>query len=501
MANWIYNLLHGKLPGKGFLGRSSTDSGPGELLDPAAARSLLGSSGRDFATIAAAEAATYTEPEHCAVKETGKAYIYDAASTATVDHDYVLSVGDAVGRLIAFTLGYARVGQSDWATTSSAFGQPYNRINELMDWLFRATDRFTVTSANVANVPSLFDGSFDTNYTCLVTAGTTGSIEIDLRTGAGYNSGYGVLYAEGYVLVSFYHTHIAYDDVRAYTTVNYNGTPFRYELTSVEDVSINSSYRVLKFRSPGNVYMGKIEVEVDASSTGLCALAAINFVSTRQVTTPLPYVSSYLPYSWIYGSLNINNNILLDRNGGATFGGKVNTDNTTEATTATDGSLQTDGGLSVVKNAVIGSNLSVGSGSAPTARIHAKAATADSSTFIAKKEDSAGKLLQSLRADGRYFHDGAIARPALTITTDTTLTVATRAFLLLNFAAAGGVVTLPASPEDGQEFHPENIGAFAVTLARNGKLINGAASNVSIGSQSNGYYKYDTASGSWWSFD
>ena len=42
MANWIYNLLHGKLPGKGFLGRSSTGSGPGELLDPAAARALLG---------------------------------------------------------------------------------------------------------------------------------------------------------------------------------------------------------------------------------------------------------------------------------------------------------------------------------------------------------------------------------------------------------------------------------------------------------------------------
>ena len=41
MASWIYNLLHGKLPGKGFLGRSSTGSGPGELLDPAAARSLL----------------------------------------------------------------------------------------------------------------------------------------------------------------------------------------------------------------------------------------------------------------------------------------------------------------------------------------------------------------------------------------------------------------------------------------------------------------------------
>jgi hypothetical protein len=42
MGNWLFNLLHGKLPGKGFLGRSSTGSGPGELLEPADARALLG---------------------------------------------------------------------------------------------------------------------------------------------------------------------------------------------------------------------------------------------------------------------------------------------------------------------------------------------------------------------------------------------------------------------------------------------------------------------------
>ena len=42
MANWLYNLLHGKLPGQGFLGRSSTGSGAAELLTQAQARGLIG---------------------------------------------------------------------------------------------------------------------------------------------------------------------------------------------------------------------------------------------------------------------------------------------------------------------------------------------------------------------------------------------------------------------------------------------------------------------------
>lgn len=39
--NSLFNLLHGRLPGKGFLGRSSTGSGPGELLSGADAIGLL----------------------------------------------------------------------------------------------------------------------------------------------------------------------------------------------------------------------------------------------------------------------------------------------------------------------------------------------------------------------------------------------------------------------------------------------------------------------------
>lgn len=138
---------------------------------------------------------------------------------------------------------------------------------------------------------------------------------------------------------------------------------------------------------------------------------------------------------------------------------------------------------------------------APTARIHSKGSTSDSSAYALKVDDSSDSSLLSVRNDGLRYHKGGIARPALTITTDTTLTTATQAFLLFDFPLTGGVVTLPSSPEDGQEFHPENKGSFAVTLARNGKLINGLASNVAIGSQSNGFYKFDAQSGSWWNFN
>jgi len=48
---------------------------------------------------------------------------------------------------------------------------------------------------------------------------------------------------------------------------------------------------------------------------------------------------------------------LVDVTGAGTFSGILKTDDTTEATTATDGSLQTDGGLSVAKSAVIGDDL------------------------------------------------------------------------------------------------------------------------------------------------
>jgi hypothetical protein len=41
MAGWLYNLLHGSLPGSGFLGRAATASGPAALLSGTDAVALL----------------------------------------------------------------------------------------------------------------------------------------------------------------------------------------------------------------------------------------------------------------------------------------------------------------------------------------------------------------------------------------------------------------------------------------------------------------------------
>lgn len=61
--------------------------------------------------------------------------------------------------------------------------------------------------------------------------------------------------------------------------------------------------------------------------------------------------------------LLVNGNIVLKADSSQNVSipnGKLSIDDTTEATTTLDGSLQTDGGLSVVKDAVIGGDLSVG---------------------------------------------------------------------------------------------------------------------------------------------
>jgi len=55
---------------------------------------------------------------------------------------------------------------------------------------------------------------------------------------------------------------------------------------------------------------------------------------------------------------------LVDVTGAGTFSGVLKTDDATEATSTTDGSLQTDGGLSVAKSAVIGDDLDLLSDSA-----------------------------------------------------------------------------------------------------------------------------------------
>jgi len=62
---------------------------------------------------------------------------------------------------------------------------------------------------------------------------------------------------------------------------------------------------------------------------------------------------------------NLITALTLDYDASATFTGIIKTDDTTEATTTTDGSLQTDGGLSVAKKGVFGDTVKVGAYTLP----------------------------------------------------------------------------------------------------------------------------------------
>lgn len=321
---------------------------------PAAARSLLESSGRDFSTVAAAEAATYAEPEHCYIKETSLLYQHDSASTATRNVPYVLNTG-GTGRLVALN------------------GAWYDPVADKI----------------------YFSGVLAYDFEDLVFApGSSGSFRVNDPGGTGLRVGGGEQAT----------TLIRVDDG--------DGT------------SGNSNYG----------------------------------------------------FSLVYhGDRTGNNN---------SFSIYADNQQGTEVEAFT-----------ILQDGFVGFNQS-----SPTALHHATGPTSDSSAHISKEENSSGVIVASTRCDGLRTHTGGIARPPLTITADVTLTTATQAFLLIDFAATGGVVTFPASPEHGQEFHPENKGSFTITLARNGKLINGNASNVTLNSQSAEFFKYDAPTGSWWNF-
>jgi len=85
----------------------------------------------------------------------------------------------------------------------------------------------------------------------------------------------------------------------------------------------------------------------------------------------------------------------LAGSGTGTFGGILKTDDTTEATSTTDGSLQTDGGLSVAKDTVMGDDLKLLSDSAV---IHFGA---DSEVTLTHSADSGLLLKHTATADDK----------------------------------------------------------------------------------------------------
>ena len=115
---------------------------------------------------------------------------------------------------------------------------------------------------------------------------------------------------------------------------------------------------------------GKIETTSTASDSiktpgggqfGGDITAVGNIVKYKAGTTSIRHLqgtNSGAGEYYLYNDSNVKQ-VLLSGNRPNAFGQRVLVQNTTEATTTTDGSLQTDGGLSVAKNAVIGTGLAV----------------------------------------------------------------------------------------------------------------------------------------------
>lgn len=95
MAGWLYNLLHGWLPGSGFLGRSASGGGPCALLSGADAVGLL-----PAATSSAAGKMTAAQAEGLAFLLAGcfgGIHVHDATASQSI------ASGSAYTKLSCFT--------------------------------------------------------------------------------------------------------------------------------------------------------------------------------------------------------------------------------------------------------------------------------------------------------------------------------------------------------------------------------------------------------------
>lgn len=110
--------------------------------------------------------------------------------------------------------------------------------------------------------------------------------------------------------------------------------------------------------------------------------------------------------------------------------------------------------------------------------------------------------LTQAEADALYAPTGTYAPlrvPIEHIGSDTTLTA--NSAYIVDSSAGVRSEALPASPTDGDAIHVLRSGANTVTVTRNTKNINGAASDYDLASDlASKVFRYDSATTSWWTF-
>jgi hypothetical protein len=129
------------------------------------------------------------------------------------------------------------------------------------------------------------------------------------------------------------------------------------DLTVGDDLSLISDSAVLKFGADGDTTLTHTDgTGLTLNSTNkLCFNDATQFIQGASGTVLDIAATDEIELTATL--IDVVGN--LAGSGTATFGGILKTDDATEATSTTDGSLQTDGGLSVVKDAIFGDDLTL----------------------------------------------------------------------------------------------------------------------------------------------
>jgi hypothetical protein len=129
------------------------------------------------------------------------------------------------------------------------------------------------------------------------------------------------------------------------------------DLTVGDDLSLISDSAVLKFGADGDTTLTHTDgTGLTLNSTNkLCFNDATQFIQGASGTVLDIAATDEIELTATL--IDIVGN--LAGSGTGTFAGILKTDDTTEATSTTDGSLQTDGGLSVVKDAIFGDDLTL----------------------------------------------------------------------------------------------------------------------------------------------
>ena len=224
---------------------------------------------------------------------------YDSNDTSYYTNPASTSVLNVLtaANIIVTNLNASTIG---WNSIVPVFGQRGMYLNELVDILYQADKRFTVTNGNAI----YFDGDYNSGGTIPVS--TTRVININIAGQAGIPAN-GITYCGGTILVSFYYTDNLYSSL-SLRVRNYLGV--WTSAAAPTNISTSAGLKVMSFTVPIGNYLTDIELTVVTDATNAVSLASINYYTDRWTTEiELPYASKYLSSNYMFGNFGVKNNV------------------------------------------------------------------------------------------------------------------------------------------------------------------------------------------------